>query len=616
MKKFLLLAAFFAAFTMSAQDFTLTEVTSTNNVPTDRMNNRQGFGMDGKFIVMDKVLGQINFYNPEDGYVENTLATGATASWPAITRDEAGNIIARVDNSWPGSFMADTVIMKIFPAGGGGAIDVEGNLFADFTSENGRCDFFGFVEGNVMEEGIMWLVTSNSTGILKVPFVEGEIDGDHIALFPLDGASLSPTSSTVVNPYIAADGTKHYMLWTRNAQPIDMVLNEDEDGFVATTFTLPNKGATNGCFPLTFGGKDLVIYVTNPNYGNAWAIAEKNAEEPIAFIPEEAGFLTNGFQCNWLNAEVVNENKALIYQYVPGNFFKTYELTIGGAEEHTYAVCGTPAALFGMENDWDPVDAPEMTLNEETGLYEWTSAETELASGNVEFKVVQDHAWDVCFPENNYVIPVEAAGNYTLTVTYNPETNEVNATLEGTPLPPEPTKVYIIGEVNGLSWATNVGVEMETEDNVIFTKDVVLNDDTRTVDPIGDNEYCFFSFATKLMEAADDWNGLAPYRFGAVSEATADNPNGDFRFYKNMMGQPLALTFDNGKAFQVEEGTYTLTVDMDQMTLTIVGESFTGVENLNVNNIAKSGRYNLLGQPVNENYKGIVIENGVKKIQK
>ena len=616
MKKFLLLAAFFAALTVSAQEFTLTEVTSTANVPADRMNNRQGFGMNGQFIVMDKVLGQINFYNPEDGTVASTLETGATASWPAVTRDDAGNIIARVDNSWPGNFMADTVVMKIFPAGGGDPIDVEANIFADFEAENGRCDFFSFIEGNVMDEdegGILWLVTAKSTGILKVPFLGGEIDVDHIALFPVEGATLAPTSSTVVNPYVAADGTKHYMLWTRNANAVDLVMNETEDGFIGTTFTLPNKGATNGCFPFTFGGKDLVIYTTLPNYGNAWAIAEKNAEEPIAVVPEEAGYVTNGFQCNWLNAELVNEHKAIIYQYFPGNYFKTYELTIPGGEEHTYAVCGAPAALFGMENDWDPAAAPEMVLNDETGLYEWISDETELNPGNIEFKVVQDHAWDVCYPENNYVVNVATAGVYTLTVTYNPDNNAVNATLTEIP---QPAKVYIIGEVDGNGWATNVGVEMETEDNVIFTKEVTLHNEGRTVDPIGDNKYCFFSFANKLMEAADDWNGLAPYRFGAVSEATEDNPNGDFRFYKNMMNMPLALTYDNGKAFQVEEGIYTLTVDLENMTLTINGESFTGIETINANSNVKSGRYNLLGQPVNENYKGIVIENGVKKIQK
>ncbi|MBP5687241.1 MAG: hypothetical protein J6X22_01185 [Muribaculaceae bacterium] len=384
MKKFLLLAAFFAAFTMSAQQFTLTEVTSTNNVPTDRLNNRQGFGMDGKFVVMDKVLGEINFYAAEDGVVENTLYTGATASWPAITRDEAGNIIARVDNSWPGNFMADTVVMKIFPAGGGEAIDVECNIFADFEAENGRCDFFSFIEGNVMDEdegGILWLVTAKSTGILKVPFLGGEIDADHIALFPVEGATLAPTSSTVVNPYIAVDGTKHYMLWTRNAAAVDLVMNDTEDGFIGTSFTLPNKGATNGCFPLTFGGKDLVIYTMLPNYGNAWAIAEKNAEEAIAVVEEVPGFVTNGFQCNWLNAEIVNENMAIIYQYFPGNFFKTYELTIGEEELEI-----NEAYLVGTFNDWNQTEeGGRVAFEDVDGIL--TASGVELEAG-AEFKVI------------------------------------------------------------------------------------------------------------------------------------------------------------------------------------------------------------------------------------
>ena len=386
MKKLLLLAACFAAFTMSAQEFTLTEMTSTANVPTDRANNRQGFGYDGNFVVLDKVLGQLNFYNPEDGSLVATGETGATASWPAVTIDDVGNIIARVDNSWPGNFMADTVVMKIFPVGAlDNPIDVECNIFADFEAENGRCDFFSFVEGNVMDEeegGVLWIVTAKSTGILKVPFLGGEVDHDHIALFPIEGATLSPTSSTVVNPYVAADGTKHYMLWTRNAQPIDMVMNDSEDGFVATTFTLPNKGATNGCFPFTFGGKDLVIYTTLPNYGNAWAIAEKNAEEPIAVIPEVPGFVTNGFQSNWLNAELVNEHKAIIYQYFPGNFFKTYELTVPGEEELVI----DEAYLVGTFNDWNQTaEGGRIAFEDVDGVL--TASDVELAAG-AEFKVI------------------------------------------------------------------------------------------------------------------------------------------------------------------------------------------------------------------------------------
>ena len=263
-----------------------------------------------------------------------------------------------------------------------------------------------------------------------------------------------------------------------------------------------------------------------------------------------------------------------------------------------------------MENDWDPIAAPEMTLNEETGIYEWTSAETELTAGTrIEFKVVKNHAWDECYPENNYMIDITEEGVYTLTVTFEPENNNT-VSVALTTIPVEP-KVYIIGEVDNNIWATNVGVEMETEDGVIFTKDVILQRPADgiapKVDEVEGNKYCYFSFATKLMADADNWEGLAPYRFGAVSEATEDNPNGDFRFYKNMMGLPLALTFEDGKAFQVEEGTYTFTVNMEDMTLTIVGESFTGIENLNMSNVKGVRYFNLQGVESTTPFQGVNI---------
>ena len=51
------------------------------------------------------------------------------------------------------------------------------------------------------------------------------------------------------------------------------------------------------------------------------------------------------------------------------------------------------------------------------------------------------------------------------------------------------------------------------------------------------------------------------------------------------------------------------------MTLIIENQA-TGIETISISNTANTHRFNLLGQPVDENYKGIVIENGVKKIQK
>ena len=155
---------------------------------------------------------------------------------------------------------------------------------------------------------------------------------------------------------------------------------------------------------------------------------------------------------------------------------------------------------------------------------------------------------------------------------------------------------------------------MDTEDGKIYTKTVqVRTGDVEGVPGLkADTEidYGYFEFATKLMEGAEDWDQLAPYRFGAVSD-------GPFHVYKTMMnGQELSLTSDYGQSFEIEPGDYELTVDMENMTLKINGTTLTSIEELNINNAAKSGRFNLMGQPVDENYKGIVIENGVKKIQK
>ena len=614
MKKFLLLAVVAITACAASAQMNLTKAWQTTAPAL--ANTRQGIAMDGKFLINDKVQGKVFAYD-ENGAAD-WGETGATAAWPAIAKDEAGNVIVRVDNSWPGSFMADTILFKIFPAGGGDPVAVEGNIFADFEGENGRMDYLGSAEGNLLQEGALYIVTAKSTGILKVPFVDGEIDGDHIALIPANGASSFANSGAVVEPWTAADGTKHYMLFWRGITPYDMVLNEAGDEFTATAFTLPDRANLTGIKPFSRDGKDLVVYSLKPadrNYGDGWAIAEMNAEEPLFSVEDTGLDLNNGGICvQWFD---IDGNK--LFQYAGANYIACYEFE-GAPVEHTYAVCGAPAAMFSMENDWDPVAAPEMQMND-NGLYEWTSAEVAIPACDIAFKVVQDHAWDVCFPQDNYVIPAVEAGTYTLNVTYNPETNEVNAVLTPVEQPVEPVEVYIIGEVDGNQWATNVGVKMDAdEDHKIFTKEVVLDRGVNSIMPkvneIEGNLYCYFSFATKLMEAADDWDGLAPYRFGAVSETSEDNPNGDFRFYKNMMGQPLALTFNNGRAFQVEEGTYTLTVDYEAMTLTIVGESKTAIETINLDNQVKSGRYNLLGQPVNENYKGIVIENGVKKIQR
>ncbi|MDY6413058.1 MAG: hypothetical protein SPL28_08705, partial [Bacteroidales bacterium] len=147
------------------------------------------------------------------------------------------------------------------------------------------------------------------------------------------------------------------------------------------------------------------------------------------------------------NVTIVPAKKALLVQHVDA------------APTHTYTVAGSPAGFFGTV--WTPtIEANDMTLNAETGKYEWTSPEATLNAGdNVEFKVTEDHSWDVSYGLNggvdNVVLTAEKAGKYTLTVYFDPQNNN-NVTGELTlieEIVPEYSEFYVVGEFN--DWNQN-----------------------------------------------------------------------------------------------------------------------------------------------------------------
>ena len=116
--------------------------------------------------------------------------------------------------------------------------------------------------------------------------------------------------------------------------------------------------------------------------------------------------------------------------------------------------------------------------------------------------------------------------------------------------------VYILGEVDKNGWAPNVGKKMNLDNNGLYTADIICD---------GRNTgYNYFSFTTELAENNDDggWAYIAPFRFGAVS-------NGDFAVTDEMLGRELSLTYDNGQAFQIPEGEYKLSLNLEEMKLVI-----------------------------------------------
>lgn len=212
---------------------------------------------------------------------------------------------------------------------------------------------------------------------------------------------------------------------------------------------------------------------------------------------------------------------------------------------HTYTIAGTPAALFGSEAEWDINNENGLMVLEEN-LYTWTSEPTAL-EGSLEFRIVKDNSWDVAYPASgNYTINDIKPGTYTLNVTLDPATGEVSATLDGQ------VDVYILGQVNGNSFAPDEGVKMTSEDGKIYTATVTVTDT--------ENGYSFFAFTHKL----GDWNTANYYRFMAQS-------NGNFLVNGATMNVELPMAYNGDNSMQIPVGEYTLTVDLENMKLTIAG---------------------------------------------
>lgn len=94
------------------------------------------------------------------------------------------------------------------------------------------------------------------------------------------------------------------------------------------------------------------------------------------------------------------------------------------APAHTYTVAGDNTTAFGTA--WaSSNEANDMALVE--GLYKWEKTDLTLAAGTIEFKVCEDHGWDVAYPGSNYQLAIPEAGIYTITITFNPDTKDVAA---------------------------------------------------------------------------------------------------------------------------------------------------------------------------------------------
>ena len=144
---------------------------------------------------------------------------------------------------------------------------------------------------------------------------------------------------------------------------------------------------------------------------------------PGCFTAQEGyTFEEDGFTGTWTGSATSVSFEASANQVRASQIVVTLE---GGEVSDTYTVAGNDAAIFG--ESWNPaLAANDMILA--NGVYTWTKANLNLTAGTeIQFKVVKNHSWDIAYPAQNYVVNIAEAGEYTLTITFDPTTEAVAA---------------------------------------------------------------------------------------------------------------------------------------------------------------------------------------------
>ncbi|MBO4871078.1 MAG: hypothetical protein J5565_03740 [Muribaculaceae bacterium] len=315
-----------------------------------------------------------------------------------------------------------------------------------------------------------------------------------------------------------------------------------------STFTIPSQfvdSSTNGDFYTT----DISTwYFGEPQFGNFGSIDGVGTETTLTSDLDGYGWTagaTTGYWYGQMSNFMITrlDEDVFVYPVAPALYL---------AGSMTNWATGKEAMTLGEDGKFSITK--EMEANAE---FKFINENDEWIGGDAEgnFIVQKEQVENgteltlLVNAGNNFQIPV--AGTWTLTV--DPETMKLVISGEWNEPAPEPVDVYILGEVNDNGWGPNVGLQMtKAEDANIYTADV-------TIDGRNDG-YNYFSFTTKLAENADDWGGIASYRYGAETN--------NFEVTEALLGTDLTVQAGEN-AFKIAKGDYSLSLNLDELKLVV-----------------------------------------------
>ena len=179
---------------------------------------------------------------------------------------------------------------------------------------------------------------------------------------------------------------------------------------------------------------------------------------------------------------------------------------------------------------------------------------TEELLGN-ECTLATDGSYEsIAIPEGTWTVTVDLVNNkFTINGEWPIDT-----------ITPEPEgNVYIIGEVNDKNWAANDGVQMTfDEENNVYTATVTFDGRNAEGEEGAEEFVNYFGLTKKLGTNDQDWATLNANRLGSETD-------GDYWVTPELMGQEIGLICPVDMAYRIAKGEYTITVDLENMTMVI-----------------------------------------------
>ena len=312
-----------------------------------------------------------------------------------------------------------------------------------------------------------------------------------------------------------------------------------------------SNSATDRTIVLTQGETELYNQVAQE--GDAIKVAGMDEADPaketnvypVISVPVEAG-------------EV-----AVTYPIGSINFYGFELVSSAPVETEVWTVAGG-SKLMG--SDWNVSDEANTMTTTDGIIYTLVKTDIVMEKGvSYEFKVAKDHDWQTNYPASNYVLKVEETGKYTVTFTYNAQTNEVAATAVKTGEAVVGEKVYsVIGSFKGDGWT--IDYDMTKGADGLWT--VAIED-------VAAGNYEF------KVRIDHDWSEAYP---SSNAKVTVDAD-----------GSTVTVTFNaETKEVAASAGTTGINVVKAEKKVTV---------------------YDLNGRKVNGQYKGVIIQNGRKVLK-